>query len=131
VIGGGAAIRCLKFTAVGGIGIVVPLIVLAFLKTVLHMHDLIATELAVEFTVLHNYIWHDQSTWVDRRASEVIRGGLEIHFDDRHQFDGRKRCSEGAFGGVWQMAFHCRLCGGKFPGSDRFVFRTKPPRFES
>jgi putative flippase GtrA len=64
----GGAIRGLKFTAVGGVGIVVQLSVLALLKNVLHVHDLIATGLAVGFTVLHNYIWHEQLTWVGRRS---------------------------------------------------------------
>jgi putative flippase GtrA len=71
VIRGGAEIRCLKFAAVGGVGIVVQLIVLAFLKTVLHMHYVIATGLAVEFTVLHNYIWHDSLPgWTARLRSD-------------------------------------------------------------
>jgi dolichol-phosphate mannosyltransferase len=75
----GAAIRCLRFTAVGGVGVLVQLLVLAFLKSVLHMHYLIAAGLAVEFTVLHNYIWHDRFTWVDRRPERRFMRALKFN----------------------------------------------------
>jgi putative flippase GtrA len=71
------AIRWLKFNTAGGIGIVLQLIVLAVLKTALHMNYLAATACAVELTVLHNYIWHEKFTWVDRasgtRFSRVLK----------------------------------------------------------
>jgi putative flippase GtrA len=59
-------LRWVKFNAVGGMGIVVQLIVLAALKTGLHIPYLIATALAVEAAVLHNFVWHERFTWPDR-----------------------------------------------------------------
>jgi putative flippase GtrA len=60
------AVRWLKFNAVGGIGIVVQLVVLAVLRGGLQVHYLLATALAVEATVLHNFFWHERFTWADR-----------------------------------------------------------------
>ena len=38
----------------------------ALLVSVLHVHYLIATPVAVEAAVLHNFIWHERYTWKDR-----------------------------------------------------------------
>jgi putative flippase GtrA len=58
--------RWLKFSAVGATGIAVQLITLALLLRVSGMHYLIATALAVELSVLHNFVWHKKWTWADR-----------------------------------------------------------------
>jgi len=60
------SVRWLKFNAVGGIGIVVQLVVLAVLKTGLKLDYLLATALAVEAAVIHNFLWHERFTWSDR-----------------------------------------------------------------
>jgi putative flippase GtrA len=62
-------VRWLKFNAIGGLGIGVQLIVLAALKSGLHLNYLLATGLAVEAAVIHNFLWHARFTWADR-ASE-------------------------------------------------------------
>jgi putative flippase GtrA len=59
-------VRWLKFNTVGGIGIVVQLVVLAVLKTGLRLDYLLATGLAVEAAVIHNFLWHERFTWADR-----------------------------------------------------------------
>ncbi len=59
-------VRWLKFNAVGGAGIVVQLAVLAVLKSGLHLDYLVATGLAVEAAVIHNFLWHERFTWADR-----------------------------------------------------------------
>jgi putative flippase GtrA len=59
-------VRWLKFNAVGGIGIGVQLIVLAVLKSGLRLEYLLATGLAVEAAVIHNFLWHERFTWADR-----------------------------------------------------------------
>ncbi len=59
-------LRWLKFNAVGAGGIVVQLLGLALLKSVLQMDYLLATALAVEAAVVHNYFWHERFTWADR-----------------------------------------------------------------
>lgn len=67
------ALRWLKFNLVGGIGIAVQLCLLALLKTGLHLDYLIATALAVEVTVIHNFSWHERFTWVDRAGAGFTR----------------------------------------------------------
>ena len=59
-------IRWLKFNAVGAGGIVVQLIVLTVATSVLEIDYLVATALAVEAAVIHNYFWHERFTWLDR-----------------------------------------------------------------
>ena len=58
--------RWLRFTTVGGMGIVVQLAVLAILKGLLAIDYLLATALAVEIAVLHNFVWHERWTWSER-----------------------------------------------------------------
>ncbi len=58
--------RWLKFNFVGAIGIGVQLMVLALLRTGLHLHLMLATAVAVEAAVVHNFLWHERFTWVDR-----------------------------------------------------------------
>ena len=60
--------RWLKFNAVGGIGIGVQLAALAIFRSLLHFDYLLATVLAVETAVLHNFLWHERFTWADRPA---------------------------------------------------------------
>ena len=59
-------VRWLKFNAVGAGGIVVQLLALALLKSGLRLDYLLATALAVEAAVVHNYFWHERFTWADR-----------------------------------------------------------------
>lgn len=67
------ATRWLRFNLVGGIGIVVQLLMLVALKAVLHLGYLIATALAVEAAVVHNFLWHERFTWVDRTGGGFSR----------------------------------------------------------
>lgn len=53
------------FNAVGVLGFGLQLGVLFTLKRELSMNYLIATALAVEFAVLHNFVWHEHVTWAD------------------------------------------------------------------
>jgi putative flippase GtrA len=59
--------RLLKFGMVGAIGIAVQLAVLGGL-TAMRVNYLVATALAVEAAVLHNFLWHQRFTWADRGA---------------------------------------------------------------
>jgi len=61
-------IRWAKFNAVGAVGVVVQLGVLAVLLQ-LGVHYLVATALAVEAAVLQNYYWHTRWTWKGRDGS--------------------------------------------------------------
>lgn len=67
------AIRWLKFNVVGGIGIAVQLLVLGILKSGLHFNYLVATALAVETAVIHNFLWHERFTWADRAGPGFAR----------------------------------------------------------
>jgi putative flippase GtrA len=66
-------LRWLKFNAVGAIGIGVQLAVLTFLTSGLGLNYLLATALAVETAVLHNFFWHERFTWSERRTSSSAR----------------------------------------------------------
>jgi putative flippase GtrA len=68
--------RLLKFHMVGVIGIGVQLCFLFLFRTVLHLNYLLATALAVECAVLHNFLWHEHFTWSDRN-SEGNSGPLQ------------------------------------------------------
>ena len=59
-------LRWLKFNAVGGMGVAVQLGTLAVLKSALHSGYLVATAIAVEAAVVHNFVWHERFTWSDR-----------------------------------------------------------------
>jgi putative flippase GtrA len=66
-------VRWMKFNAVGAIGICVQLGVLAGLRSGLGMNYLLATALAVETAVLHNFFWHERFTWADRQGAAARR----------------------------------------------------------
>lgn len=58
--------RWLKFNFVGAIGIGVQFAALFLLKGTFHFNYLVATAVAVEAAVVHNFVWHEQFTWSDR-----------------------------------------------------------------
>ena len=60
--------RWLVFNGIGLAGVVVQLGVLAALLAA-GIHYLVATALAVEAAVLHNFVWHERWTWRDRPAA--------------------------------------------------------------
>jgi putative flippase GtrA len=62
--------RWWKFNFVGAVGIGVQFAALFLLKSILGFNYLMATAIAVEAAVVHNFVWHEQFTWADRvRAS--------------------------------------------------------------
>jgi putative flippase GtrA len=61
-------VRWMRFNAVGLAGVVVQLAALALYQR-LGMHYLLATALAVETAILHNWFWHRRWTWRGRDAS--------------------------------------------------------------
>jgi putative flippase GtrA len=123
-------IRWLKFNAVGGMGIGVQLIALFALKSGLHVDYLLATALAVEAAVVHNFVWHERFTWSERESKNVALRFLKFNL------------TAGAFsilGNILLMALFVDLarmnyllanvasiavCSvGNFVVSDRFVFQ--------
>jgi len=65
--------RWVKFNSVGALGIGVQLLALTALTSLFGIHYLPATGLAVEATVLHNFVWHERWTWSDRRTLDRSR----------------------------------------------------------
>lgn len=70
-------IRWMKFNLVGGVGIGVQLAALWTLTTV-GVSYMIATALAVEAAVLHNFAWHERFTWVDRTDRSLINSFVRL-----------------------------------------------------
>jgi putative flippase GtrA len=66
-------VRWLKFNTVGAIGIVVQLAALTLLKSGVHLNYLLATVVAVEAAVLHNFFWHERYTWADRQSNARLQ----------------------------------------------------------
>jgi putative flippase GtrA len=66
-------LRWCKFNFVGGIGIGVQFAALFLVKSILHFNYLAATVIAVEAAVVHNFVWHERFTWVDRTRVEGLQ----------------------------------------------------------
>ena len=64
-------IRWLKFNAVGLLGVGMQLTALTLLTKTAGVHYLLATAVAVETAVLHNFLWHECYTWRDRTRAEA------------------------------------------------------------
>jgi putative flippase GtrA len=71
-------LRWIKFNAVGGMGIVVQLAALAVLRSGLKLDYLLATGLAVETAVIHNFLWHERYTWADRPATGPMQSLVRL-----------------------------------------------------
>ncbi len=123
--------RFLKFNAVGAAGVAVQLGVLALLVHVAGLHYLLATFLAVETAVLHNFFWHIKWTWADRPGN-VLATLLRFHLSNGAvSLLGNlvfMRLLAGAAGlePVLANLVSIALCGLlNFVLSDRFVFTPK------
>ncbi len=64
-------IRWGKFNLMGSMGAVVQLVALALFNRRAEGHYLYAAGVAVEVTLLHNFIWHRHCTWRDRGSSRM------------------------------------------------------------
>ena len=73
-----ACLRWLKFNIVGGIGIGVQILALAIFRSWLRFDYLLATGLAVEIAVIHNFLWHEHYTWADRPAARPIQSLIRM-----------------------------------------------------
>ncbi len=82
--------RWTVFNSVGAAGVVLQLALLSILVHVAGVHYLVATVVAVEATIVHNFFWHQRWTWKDRpvqsRATiawrlarfNVLNGGISL-----------------------------------------------------
>src|SRR5213080_3338275 len=64
--------RFARFSAVGAGGVIVQTVTLGVLLRIAGMHYLTATAVAVEASVLHNFVWHRRWTWADRPKSRAV-----------------------------------------------------------
>jgi len=71
------SVRWLKFNVVGGIGILVQLACLGVL-TAAGVNYLVATALAVEAAIVHNFIWHERFTWAECARLSAGRSTLSF-----------------------------------------------------
>jgi putative flippase GtrA len=73
--------RWFAFNLVGLLGIGIQLLTLTALHKGMGLHYLLATGLAVETAILHNYCWHMHWTWADRprRGKENLRRLLRFN----------------------------------------------------
>jgi putative flippase GtrA len=65
------SLRFFRFNVVGALGIGVQLATAALLVGVLGIHYLVGTALAIEISLLHNFVWHERWTWRDRRPGRA------------------------------------------------------------
>jgi putative flippase GtrA len=65
-------VRAARFASVGSMGTGLQLSVLASLTGLAGLHYLLATALAVEAAILHNFLWHDRWTWGDRKSERRV-----------------------------------------------------------
>lgn len=70
-------LRWLQFNLIGVLGFGVQLLLLALIHYGLGWHYLLATAVAVELTVIHNYFWHERWTWSDHVVEASWRGALQ------------------------------------------------------
>jgi putative flippase GtrA len=64
--------RFARFSAVGAGGVIVQTVMLCVLLRIAGMHYLAATAIAVEASVLHNFVWHRRWTWADRPRPRAV-----------------------------------------------------------
>lgn len=69
----GSFARWLRFNFVGLMGAGVQLAVLALLMRGFRWNYLVATVVAVECAVIHNFLWHERFTWEDRHHPHIKR----------------------------------------------------------
>ena len=70
--------RFVRFNAVGVLGFVVQLAALAALAA-LRVPIAVATALAVEAAIVHNFVWHENWTWAGTPVGSPIRRFVRFH----------------------------------------------------
>ena len=127
--------RWLVFNVVGSMGVAVQLLVLVTLTEAASLDYLVATGLAVESAILHNFVWHERWTWRDRGFSRLGWAGRLLRFN---LVTGTLSISANVvFTGLYAEALgiHYALANLmaiascsvlNFIANDRFVFRRSP-----
>lgn len=66
-----------KFNLVGLLGVIVQLLLLKIF-TVIGLDYVIATLIAVEITIIHNFFWHEHWTWRERLTNEFSSQNVRL-----------------------------------------------------
>ncbi len=124
--------RWAKFNVVGGFGVGVQLAALWLCKSGLHWHYLVATGLAVEAAVVHNFIWHVRFTWRDRPPQNNFARFLKFQITNGLvSVAGNLLLMEALVSGVRlnYLLANCLTIATcsllNFVASDKFVFRQR------
>jgi len=64
--------RAVAFAVIGAFGFAVQLAAFVALVRGAGLHYALASALAVEAAVLHNFLWHERWTWADRPARSLV-----------------------------------------------------------
>jgi putative flippase GtrA len=76
-------IRWVRFNLVGAMGMVLQLSTLALFSRLAPGHYLYASAVALELTLLHNFVWHLRYTWRDRHdPSGLLSQLLRFHLSN-------------------------------------------------
>ena len=81
-----ALVRWGKFNLVGAVGMAVQLGVLTVFNRAVPGHYMVGTAVAIEITLLHNFMWHLRYTWRERIHN--VRGLLAGQFIRFHLSNG-------------------------------------------
>ncbi|MYH30869.1 MAG: GtrA family protein [Acidobacteria bacterium] len=125
--------RWLVFNAVGTMGVAVQLTVLLSLTEALGLNYLVATVLAVESAILHNFVWHEHWTWRDRGPGSrgrwtrlawfnLVTGALSI--SSNVVFTALYVNALGVHYAIANLMAVATCSLLTFVANDRFVFRT-------
>lgn len=71
--------RWVKFNLVGVVGFAVQSVALVLLVKKAHLAAAAAAPMAVEVAVLHNFVWHEQFTWRERRGGGMLGRLILFH----------------------------------------------------
>jgi putative flippase GtrA len=67
-----------RFNLVGLMGAAWQLLLISTLTKSLHLTTSVATAIAVEIVVLHNFTWHERFTWADRHAGGFRQRAIRL-----------------------------------------------------
>jgi len=132
--------RWLIFNSVGAIGIVVQMIVLFALTHCANVGYLVATVVAVESAVVHNFLWHERWTWADRITGDrsFLSRFIAFHLANGVLSLGGNLILMRFFVGKLGMNFMCAnalaiaICSLlNFLAGDRLVFRKSRPHLSA
>ena len=74
--------RWWKFNLVGILGFMVQMGALACFHRFFGAHYLLASTIALELTLIHNFLWHLRFTWSDRRGVSPLRQFVRFHLSN-------------------------------------------------